>query len=421
MNNKIKVLVIAEAANPAWVSVPLIGWSLADALREVADTHLVTQIRNRSDILDAGLKEGVDFTVLDSEKLAAPLWKIGEFLRGGQGKGWTTLAAVSVFSYYYFEYLLWRQFGKAIRAGEYDIVHRITPLSPTTPSLLAKKCRKAGVPFILGPLNGGVPWPRAFDSARRKEKEWLSYVRSAYKLLPGYRSTLACSSALLIGSKYTLSQIPERFRSKCIYLPENAIDPSRFSKTALPAGQGKLRACFVGRFVEYKGPDMLLEAAAPLLKKGVLHIDYIGDGPLMPAIKKIIEREGLEHAVTLHGWVAHKDIQSVMCQSQVLAFPSIREFGGGVVLEAMALGIAPLVVDYAGPGELVNDEVGFKIPIGDREAIINGFRQKLEFIIANPGILALKAGKAQDYVKQEFTWSAKARKILEIYRGLVKS
>ena len=260
-----RVLIIAEAANPEWVSVPLVGWSLATAIAEKCDAHIVTQIRNREAFLRAGMVEGEDFTAIDSEAFARPLWAIGEKLRMGQGKGWTTLQLINALSYPYFEKLVWAQFGDAIRAGEYDVVHRVTPLSPTIASPLAAKCARNEVPFVLGPLNGGVPWPTGFDAERRREREWLSYLRSAYKALPGRNATLRHTAAILTGSHHTASEISAKFHNKCVYMPENGIDPERFTSRASPSNDGPLRACFLGRMVPYKGPDMLLEAAAPLL------------------------------------------------------------------------------------------------------------------------------------------------------------
>lgn len=415
MPNRPRVLVIAEAANPEWVSVPLVGWSLASALRDVANVHIVTQWRNREAILRAGLVEDQDFTVIDSEAIARPMHRLSEILRMGKGKGWTMTTAISALSYPYFERLVWQRFGDRIRAGEFDLVHRVTPLSPTVASPIAARIAAAKVPFVLGPLNGGVPWPKGFDAERRREREWLSYVRGAYKLNPLRGRSLAASAAILVGSRHTESEIPAAYRSKTIWLPENAIDPARFNMTAPQDLAGPLRACFIGRLVPYKGPDMLIEAITPLARDGRLVLDMIGDGPMMEGLQAQVRNLGIETAVTFHGNLPHEAVQDVAVRANLLTFPSIREFGGGVVLEAMALGVVPMVVDYAGPGELVTEETGFKIPIGPRDRIIQALRTALETVLADPSVLPDLSRAARARATGDFTWPAKARQIAQVY------
>jgi len=410
-----RVLIIAEAANPEWVSVPLVGWSLANALREVADVHIVTQVRNREAVVRAGLREGIDFTSIDSEAFAAPMHKLATVLRMGEGKGWTTETAINALTYPYFERLVWKQFGADIRAGAYDIVHRITPLSPTIASPIASKVARAGVPFILGPLNGGVPWPQSFDTERRREREWLSYIRGFYKLNWHQRRSLQSSAAIVAGSKHTADEFPAYVQDRVIWLPENAIDPNRFNLVAKQDISGTIKACFIGRLVPYKGPDMLLTAAADLLRDGQLKLDIIGDGPMRDELKAQAEQLGISQKVRFLGNLPHEQVQTVAAEANLLTFPSIREFGGGVVLEAMALGVVPIVVDYAGPGELVTDQVGFKIPIGTRSEIVESLSTLLKNVINDPLCLQSMSTAGRERVMSDFTWTAKAHQIARIY------
>lgn len=418
-----RVLLIAEAANPEWVSVPLVGWSHALAISRIADTHLVTHVRNRAAIERFGWREGHEFTAIDSERVARRAYKVAGLLRGGAGKGWTAMTAVGAISYLYFEHLLWQQFRERLTAGQFDAVHRLTPVSPTSPSPLAAKLEKIGVPYVVGPLNGGVRWPRHFDAARRAEWEWLSYVRSAYKLVPGYRSLRRHASAILCGSMDTYAEMPAYAAQRLVYMPENAIDPARFPDESAGSAQGQAqqRVAFVGRLVPYKGVDMLLEATADLVRQGRLRLDIIGDGPARRDLEALAQKLGVVEGVEFAGWVEHAQLHHRLRRSRILGFPSIREFGGGAVIEAMALGLVPVVVGYGGPADIVTERTGIKVPMGPRSEIVRALSAAFETLTNEPKRIDELGEAARRRVLEHFTWSAKAQRSLGVYdwvRGL---
>ncbi len=418
---KLRVLQVAELCNPEWVSVPLEGWYHGRALAALTESHLVTQYFNAENVKKAGLRESADFTSLDTRAVLRPLQRVARLLRGPDHAGQTTQTAFDSLAYYYFEHLLWRRFGAAIRRREYDVVHRLTPLTPTAPSTIARRCHAAGVPFVVGPLNGGLPWPAGFDDVRRSEREWLSYVRGAYKLLPGYQATRSAAAAILSGSRATHEQLGARFLSKTVYVPENGVDVARFDVQRAATSVLPLRIAFMGRLVPYKGADMLLQAAAELIRRGQVVVEIIGDAVELPRMRALAQRERLGAGALFPGWVKHAELKHRLVQCDVFGFPSIREFGGAVVLEAMALGLVPVVVDYGGPGEHVSPATGFALALGRREEIVARLRGVLERLVADPSVLRPMGQRARARVRRHFTWSAKAEQVLEVYRWVTGS
>ena len=418
--SKLRVLIIAEAANPELTSVALIGYSLSQALAEVCDAHLVTESRNEASLLHAGVcPESFTAITNPAQRVA---FRIATFLRGGTSLGWTIHSALTTLAYPLFELKVWRHFSARLTHGEFDLVHRITPLSPTTPSYLAKKLARIGVPLVLGPLNGGIPWPAGFDHVRRSEREWLGYFRDLYRFLPGLKATRRLAASLILASRHTYGEVTaglEDLEKKAIWLPENAIDPARFPEVHCdpptpPCGK-PLHVAFLGRLVPYKGADMLLEACAPLIRDGRMTLEIIGDGPQLPELKAIVARENLGHAITFPGWVAHDQVRRHLANAQIFAFPSVREFGGGVVLEAMAMGLVPVVIDYGGPAELIPEGCGVIVPMGGRPQLIQSVRDALTRLTADPSAVHATGLRAQRHVRAYFTWSAKARQLLDVY------
>ncbi len=405
-----RVLLLADTCNPDWPSLPIVGYKLAEAISKLADVTLVTQVRNRPNILRNGLGSAA-LVFLNTERVAAPLHKLSKLIRGGDQKGWTIQLAMDYPAYLAFEYAAWRMFKQRLLAGDFDVVHRITPMSPALASPMAKWCP---VPFIVGPLNGNLPWPPAFSEERRREKEGLSRLRNFYKLLPYSRSMYRHAAAIMAAFDHTMADLPSFATSRTINFPEVGIDPHLFSAGQRLEGD-RITVLYAGRLVPYKLPEVLLEAFASSPRLQQHRLVVVGDGPDRQRLEQVIADRGLSHCIEMLGQQNQATVGRLMREAEIFAFPSIRELGAGVVVEAMACAMACVVVDYGGPATLINADRGVKVSMGTKAELIDGFRTALEaLVIDRPRIRTLGAN-AHLHAMTYYTWDRKAQKSLETY------
>lgn len=131
----------------------------------------------------------------------------------------------------------------------------------------------------------------------------------------------------------------------------------------------------VGRLVEKKGFDILIEACAQLARsRERFRCVIIGEhGEMSQRLRDAIERHGLGDLVTLHGAVTQDELVNWYERAAVFALPcQVTDDGDrdgipNVLAEAMATGLAVVSTPISGIPELVDDGVdGLLVP--DREA-----------------------------------------------------
>ena len=257
MADRIRVLLLADDCNPEWPSLPVVGYHTCRTIADRTDAVVATQIRNRPNIEKAGMGRA-KVVYIDSEYVAAPIHRLALWLRGGDKVAWSLNVAMTYPSYLAFEREVWRRFRGDLNAGRFDIIHRVTPMSPTLPSPLAAW---SPVPFVLGPLNGGLRWPPEYLGEQRREREWMSNFRSAYRMLPYYRSTYA-RSTVLAAFQHTIDDLPPLAQKDAIDFPEVGFDPATFHAPPARPVNDSVTFLFVGRLVPYKCADVVVQAFA---------------------------------------------------------------------------------------------------------------------------------------------------------------
>ncbi|MGL4238531.1 glycosyltransferase family 4 protein [Tabrizicola sp.] len=415
---KPRVLILAEQCNPLWPSLPIVGYKYALALAQHCDVRIATQVRNKPAITDDG--RALDrFDFIDTEYIAAPMERFSTFLRGGNQVAWSTGMMMAYAPYIAFERDVWKRYRRAIEAGEYDLIHRITPMSPTLPSYIAGR---GGLPFMIGPLNGNLDWPRAFLSEQKREKERLRGLRDLYKYLPYAKRTYTKAAAVLAAFRHTVADISWTPSERIVSFPEIGFDPEVFpaGRPRAPfAGDGPRTFLDAGRLVPYKVPEVVVRAFVGDDRFKPHRLRIIGDGPERPRIEAMVREAGAGDRVIFEGTRSQADVAAAMRDCDAFVFPSIRELGAGVVIEAMASGILCIVTDYGAPGDLVANGRGVAIPLRPLDDLVTSCRAAMLAAMDRPDEHAAMAKAGQDHALEHYTWDAKARRTVEIYQAVL--
>jgi len=282
-----------------------------------------------------------------------------------------------------------------------------------------------GIPSVWGPIAGGEHVPPGFGcylGPTRWTEKGRTLVNRFWLRTFAIQRSLRQASVLYISNRTTLDFLPPRFRAKCRIVSPNALRPEDQQWVAPPseaaAGGAMFRMLYVGNCVSTRAIPLVLEA---LLRARLedYELTVVGDGPALPHWKRRAAELGLAANVRFAGKVPRAQLDDFYARADVLVFPALRDSGGSALLEAMARGVPVICLDWAGPGEMVDETSGIKVPVSTPEAAVGAFAAALARLQREPALRTRLARAARARAEARFGWDAKRQLLEETYLKLI--
>jgi len=215
--------------------------------------------------------------------------------------------------------------------------------------------------------------------------------------------------------------LPTGISGRVIELVENGVDFSIWKPGPIREKSDTVRFIFVGRLIDWKAVDIVLEAMQRLDGQLRVSLEIIGDGPMRQSWQDLAGQLGLGSIVQFTGFLPQEACALRMQQADVLVLPSLFECGGAVVLEAMATGLPVVATAWGGPTDYLDQSCGILVKPDSREALIAGFTNGMTTLARSPA-LREKLGKAgQARARADFDWERKIDQIIALYELAIKA
>jgi glycosyltransferase involved in cell wall biosynthesis len=408
-----KILIVAPNANRIFggeAFLPLIYFTLLHARGH--SVRLVTHDRNRPSLTEyiPELADRIDY--IDDSIFHRLVLKLGlrlparlrDILTGPVMATMTEMAQRKIIR-------------RLVANGQVEVIHQPIPVSPKQPSLVYG----FGVPVVIGPMNGGMNFPKGYEDFESPlAARALSFARIAARALnwiwPGKRR----AQILMVANARTRAALPMK-HSRVVDLVENAVDLRTWTAPATRSTRAKgapFRLVYVGRLVDWKCVDITLAAVERARASGVdVTLDILGDGPEMSSLRQRAQEIG--DAVHLHGYQPQAVCAEVLASADALILNSIRECGGAVVLEAMALGLPVIASDWGGPADYLDPTCGILVHPEPRSSFVERLAAAILRLADDPELCQRMGKDGAAKVRREFDWQGKIDMIEKVYRDAI--
>ncbi len=305
-----------------------------------------------------------------------------------------------------------------LRSGEtFDLAHQITPNALRYPSLAAG----FGIPLIFGPVGGSIENPEGFRG-ELASAPWYTRLRllDEWRLRhdPVLRHSYGSANCIICVAPYVknlLKGLPVQEFEMMSEVGVACLPPLR-CQSKEPARE--LRLLFVGRIVRSKGVRDAIRAVAEL-KDLNLAFDVVGSGDDLAACEAEARELGVSGMVRFHGKMPRSAVEPFYARADVFVFPSFREPSGIAVIEAMSHGLAMIVADRGGPGFVVDDECGIRIPVAETQQFASRIAAAIRTLAESPELITAMGAVARDKVRREFLWDAKVDRMMGLYHRVL--
>lgn len=235
---------------------------------------------------------------------------------------------------------------------------------------------------ILACLSKGIPFVLHSESHARKPRAW--WRRALRRFYPGCLIRRA-AGYLVTGSLAADYVAAFGAKRENVFIFPNTVDTAASIKEARRLAKkknylheelklpGRYNLIFVGRLVQVKGIETLLQAfervADKLPEWGLL---IVGDGPLRHRLSSYqLRHQALKDRIVTLPYVDPKELIRYYVASDLFVLPSLDEPWGVVVNEAMACGLPVILSTHVGAAAdlLKEGENGYSHPPEDVNAL----------------------------------------------------